>query len=71
MASTHILAVGKIVRDGIEMDVSMPPWVDPHESRPEGSRLPPLQDTIDYAADALAEEWEEYRLEMDWLDHGI
>jgi hypothetical protein len=28
MASTHILAVGKIVRDGIEMDVSMPPWVD-------------------------------------------
>jgi hypothetical protein len=28
MASTHILAIGKIVRDGIEMDVSMPPWVD-------------------------------------------
>jgi hypothetical protein len=36
MASTHILAVGKIVRDGIEMDISMPPWVDPNEPPTDG-----------------------------------
>jgi hypothetical protein len=64
MASTHILAVGKIVRDGIEMDISMPPWLDPHES----IELPPLQDMIDEAAEA--DELEDWLLDVEWMRRG-
>jgi hypothetical protein len=53
MASTHILAVGTIVRGEIEMDISMPPLVDENEPVE-------LQRYIDEAA-----ELEEYQDDME------
>lgn len=54
MASTYILAVGKIIEGEWQMDVCLPPLLD---VEPDGS----LQDHIDYAAELQ-------ELEDDMLD---
>jgi hypothetical protein len=57
MASTHILAVGRIEHGEIEMDIAMLPWVDDNEYiAPKG--LPPLQQLIDEAADTEDYIWD-------------
>jgi hypothetical protein len=64
MASTHLLCTGTIVRGEIEMDISMPPWVDPHEA----IELPPLQDAIDYGAELV--ELEDGIEDEEWIRRG-
>jgi hypothetical protein len=47
----HILCVGTIVRGEIEMDVSMPPWVDPNEPVELQRLLDEAEQTAEYEDD--------------------